>query len=158
MRRRDPLCAFAPNLSPAESISMSSSKSSRLPCCAHTKPPQVALRTTPRRGVIRVAGAGLGPPQGALASARCSLFLKTTLSPRRGAHFACPSRGGPHPGLAKLRSRLHAVPILSKIDVLASAGCHFRRPWKFVGALWGRAQTKHHRARPEARQSVVFYE
>jgi len=136
MRRRDPPCALAPNLSPAESKSMSSSKSSRLPCGAHTTPPPVALRTTPRRGVIRVAGAGLGTPQGALASARCSFFLKITLSPRCGAHFACPSRGGPHPGLAKLRSRLRAVPTFSKNDALASAACSFCHPRRSGALSW----------------------
>jgi len=134
MARRALPIALAPNLSPAESKSMSSSKSSRLPRVAHTRPPQVALLTTPRRRAIRVAGAGLGTPQGALASARCSLFLKITLSPRRGAHFACPSRGGPHPGLAKLRSRLRAVPIFCKNDALASAACSFCHPWR-SGAL-----------------------
>jgi len=132
-RRASPL-TLAPNLSPAESKSMSSSKSSRLLCAAHTTPPQVAPRTFPHRRAIRVASAGLGPPQGALASARCSFFLKTTLSPRRGAHFARPSRGGPHPGLARLRSRLRAVPTFYKNDALASAACSLCHPRR-SGAL-----------------------
>ena len=134
MRRRDPPCALAPNLSVAESKSMSSSKSSCLPRAAHATHPQVALRTIPRRCAICVAGAGLGTPQGALASARCSFFLKITLSPRCGAHFACPSRGGLHPGLAKLRSRLRAVPIFYKNDALASAACSLCHPRR-SGAL-----------------------
>ena len=76
-------------------------------------------------------------PLRALSPARgAHFFLKTTLSPRCGAHFACPSRGGPHPGLAKLRSRLRAVPNFSKNDTLASAACSFCHPRR-SGALSG---------------------
>ena len=71
MRRREPPCAVAPNLCPAESKCRLNSFRCALPRAAAIRPPAVALLATPRAGAIRVLFTRLGPPHGSPVEARC---------------------------------------------------------------------------------------
>ena len=71
MRRREPPCAVAPNLCPAESKCTSNSFCCALPRAAAIRPSAVALPATPHAGAIRVLFTRLGPPHGSPVEARC---------------------------------------------------------------------------------------
>ena len=71
MRRREPPCAVAPNLCPAESKCRLNSFRCAWLRVAAIRPPAVALLATPRAGAIRVLFTRLGPPHGSPVEARC---------------------------------------------------------------------------------------
>ena len=71
MRRREPPCAVAPNLCPAESKCRLNSFRCALERVAAIRLPAVALPATPRAGAIRVLLTRLGPPHGSPVEARC---------------------------------------------------------------------------------------
>ena len=71
MRRREPSCAVAPNLCPAESKCRLNSFRCALLRAADIKPCAVALPATPHPGAIRVLVTRLGPPHGSPVEARC---------------------------------------------------------------------------------------
>ena len=72
MCRREPPCAVAPNLCPAESKCRLNSLRCARPYVADIRPPAVALLATPRAGAIRVLFTRLGPPHGSPVEARCA--------------------------------------------------------------------------------------
>ena len=71
MRRREPPCAVAPNLCPAESKFKLNSFRCALERAAAIRLPAVALLATPHAGAIRVLFTRLGPPHGSPVEARC---------------------------------------------------------------------------------------
>ena len=71
MRRREPPCAVAPNLCPAESKCRLNSFRCALERVAASRLPAVALLATPRATAIRVLFTRLGPPHGSPVEARC---------------------------------------------------------------------------------------
>ena len=122
MRRREPPCAVAPNLCPAESKCMSTSKSSLAMRAADIMLAQNEIcRVRAARGVafsaLRWSTFGL------LACVRCTFLSRMVLPPQRGAHFAYLRGHEHHLGLAKWSSRLRTVRIF-KNEVSPARGAH----------------------------------
>ena len=123
MRRRQPPCAVAPKLSPAESKCMSAPKSSLAMRVADIRLAQNEIcRVRAARGValsaLRWSTFGL------LACARCTFLSRMVLPPQRGSHFAYLRGHERHLGLAKWSSRLRAVRILNT-ELSPACGAHF---------------------------------
>ena len=153
MCRREPPCAAAPNLCPAESkcrfqgarCGHLSARRGSPGFPARTSNPRAIYKTwappwLSRRGAVRlmhvsneknhVFGAAAPPAgapgthRGALACARCTFLLRMVLSPQRGAHFPYLRGHEHHLWSAKLSSRLRAVRILMN-ELSPAHGAHF---------------------------------
>ena len=122
MRRREPPCAIAPNLCPAESKWRLHSFRCALPRGADIRPPAVALLATPRAGAIRVLFTRPGPPHGSPVEARC---VSRTSRLRKNEYIFAGGASDRRVGDAPRCSRLRAVHICVENGALASARCSF---------------------------------
>ena len=124
MCRREPPCALAPNLCPAESKCRLNSFRCALLCAADIRPPAVALPATPRAGAIRVLFTRLGSPHGSPVEAVEARCVSRTSRIKKQYLFA----GGAsdrRAGDAPRRSRLSAVHICVENGALALVRCSF---------------------------------
>ena len=121
MCRREPPCAVAPNLCPAESKCKSNSFCCALPCAAAIRPPAVALLASPHAGAIRVLFTRLGPPM-ALPSKHVRLMY---VSNEKKQNLFAGGASGRRAGDAPRRSRLRTAHNFVENGALATARCSF---------------------------------